>query len=141
MQRLDSANPTVAMSAALSKTVLLVDDVDASRLVSKWFLWNFGYEVDSARTAEEALILFDAKVHDAVITDNSMPGMTGLEMAHIIKLRSPKTPVIMFSGALPEDRSCLDVAIQKPAHLMAIKDALDKLCGGGTQTQRGLSPE
>ena len=109
--------------------------MDASRLMSKWFLSNFGYEVDSARSAEEALLLFNAKVHDAVITDNSMPGMTGIEMAHIIKLRSPATPVIMYSGALPEDRSCLDVAIEKPAHLITLKDALDKLCGGSMRVE------
>jgi CheY-like chemotaxis protein len=116
------------------KTVLLVDDVDASRIMAKWFLSNFGYEVESVRTAEEALALFNPRVHDAVITDNTMPCLTGAEMAHIIKLRSPATPVIMFSGSPPEDRSCLDVVIQKPAHLMTLKDALDTLFGGtGTE--------
>jgi CheY-like chemotaxis protein len=112
------------------KTVLLVDDVDASRIMAKWFLSNFGYEVEPVRTAEEALVLFNPEVHDAVITDNSMPCMTGEEMAHIIKLRSPATPVIMYSGLPPEDRSCLDVVIQKPAHLMMLKDALDTLFSG-----------
>jgi CheY-like chemotaxis protein len=114
-------------SALHVKTVLLVDDGDDSRIAAKWFLAYFGYVVDSASSAEEALSVFDPKIHDAVVTDNSMPGMTGVEMAHIIKLRSPSTPVIMHTGLLPEDRSCLDFVVQKPVHLLEIKEALDKL--------------
>jgi len=62
-----------------------------------------------------------------VITDNSMPGMTEVEMAQIIKLRAPSTPVIMHTGLLPEDRSCQDLVVQKPSHLLEIKEALDKV--------------
>jgi CheY-like chemotaxis protein len=109
------------------RTVLLVDDAYESRLVTKWFLSYFGYVVDSVRTAEEALGIFDPRIHDAVLTDNSMEMMSGLEMAHIIKLRSPSTPVIMHSTLPPEDRSCLDLVVQKPAHVLDIKEALDRL--------------
>jgi CheY-like chemotaxis protein len=108
------------------KTVLLVDDRDDSRITAKWFLSNFGFAVDSARSGEEALALFDPKIHDVVITDNSMDGMSGLEMAHIIKLRSPTTPIIMHTGDLPEDRSCLDLVIQRPTHLLALKEAVEQ---------------
>ena len=110
-------------------TILLVDDNDASRVAIRWFLNNFGFEVASARTAEEALALFDTRTHDLIITGNSMPVMSGSELAHIIKLRSPCTPVIMFSGALPADHSCLDRLIQKPAHLLLLKEAADELLG------------
>lgn len=109
------------------KTILLVDDGDASRVTTKWFLTNFGLAVDSARSAEEALALFDPRVHDLVITDNSMPGMTGVEMAHIIKLRSPPTPVLMYTGSVPEDQSCVDMVIQRPTHLLRLKQAVDAL--------------
>jgi CheY-like chemotaxis protein len=109
------------------KTVLLVDDDDRCRLPTKWFLNNFGYEVDSARNAEEALLLFNPKIHDLIVTDNSMPGMTGAEMAHIIKLRSPSTPVMMYTGRAPADKSCIDVVIQRPVHLLVLKEAVDKL--------------
>ena len=109
------------------QTILLVDDGDSSRITTKWFLSNFGYAVESVRNAGEALALFDPKIHDVVVTDNSMPGMTGVEMAHIIKLRSPSTPVLMYTGLGPEDRSCLDLVIQKPTHLLALKEAVEKL--------------
>lgn len=107
------------------RTILLVDDEHGTRILTKWFLNNFGFMVDPARNAEEALVRFDPRVHDLVITDNSMPGMTGTELAHIIKLRSPSTPVIMFSGNPPHDRSCLDLVLQRPAHLMLLKEGVD----------------
>jgi len=112
------------------KTILLVDDEDESRITTKWFLANFGYVVDSAASAAEALAIFDPKIHDAVITDNTMPGMNGVEMAHIIKLRSPSTPVLMYTGLVPEDVSSVDLVIQRPAHMLALKEGLDKLLGG-----------
>ena len=107
--------------------MLLVDDDVDTRLLTKMFLNNFGYEVDSADSAGEALARFDPSLHDVVITDNSMNGMTGGEMAVIIKLRSPTTPVLMCTGNPPDDRSAIDVVITKPTHLLAIKDAVDKL--------------
>ena len=112
------------------KTILLVDDEDESRIRTKWFLTNFGYVVDSAPSAPEALALFDPKIHDVVITDNSMPGMSGVEMAHVIKLRSPSTPVLMYTGMAPDDLSCVDLVIQSPAHMLALKEGVDKLLAG-----------
>ena len=109
------------------RTVLLVDDNVDTRLLTKMFLNNFGFEVDSASSASEALARFDPGVHDLVLTDNSMPGMTGSEMAHIIKLRSPITPVVMCTGNPPNDVSSVAVVLTKPTHLLAIKDAVDKL--------------
>ena len=109
------------------RTILLVDDRDDCRITTKWFLTNFGYSVDAARSAEEALEVFDPRLHNVVVTDNSMPGMTGSEMAHVIKLRSPATPILMYTGQPPEDRSCLDVVIKRPTHLLTLKEALDGL--------------
>jgi CheY-like chemotaxis protein len=109
------------------RTVLLVDDNVDTRLLTKMFLNNFGYEVDSADSAGEALARFNPTLHDLILTDNSMPGMTGGEMAHVIKLRSPSTPVVMCTGNPPNDCSSIDVVIKKPTYLLAIKDAIDKL--------------
>jgi CheY-like chemotaxis protein len=112
------------------KTILLVDDEDESRITTKWFLTNFGYLVDSVPSAEEALAVFDPKIHDVVVTDNAMPKMNGAEMAHIIKLRSPSTPVLMYTGLVPDELGCVDLVIQKPAHMLALKEGVDKLLAG-----------
>ena len=109
------------------KTILLVDDQDDCRIMTKWVLSNFGYTVESARSAEEGLVLFDPQIHDIVVTDNSMPGMKGGEMAHIIKLRSPTTPVLMYSGQPPPNTSCLDAVLRKPIHLLTLKEEVERL--------------
>ena len=123
------------------KTLLLVDDQDEYRITTKWFLSSFGFVVESTRTAQEALAIFDPKVHDLVLTDNTMPGMSGIEMAHIIKLRSPSTPVLMCSGSLPDDRTSLDLAIEKPVPLLRLKESVDTLLTSSPQATvtNGLS--
>ena len=107
------------------QTILLVEDENVCRLTTRWFLANFGYTVVPARSAEEALALFAPEIHDVVVTDHEMAALSGAEMAHIIKLRSPTTPVIMYTGRPPADRSCLDAVIQKPAHLLTLKAAIE----------------
>jgi DNA-binding NtrC family response regulator len=96
-------------------------------LITKWFLDYVGYVVHAFSNAEDALAQFDPKIHDLVVTDNSMSPMTGAEMAHIIKMRSPGTPVLMYTGAAPQNRSCLDKVVQRPTPLPDLKDAIDKL--------------
>jgi CheY-like chemotaxis protein len=119
--------PLNTPSLPIVKTILLVDDADDCRVTTKWFLANFGYAVDSVRSAEEALALFNPEIHDLVVTDNSMPGMSGAELAHIVKLRSPSTPVLMYTGSPPENAACVDLVVQRPTHLLALKDGVEKL--------------
>jgi len=109
------------------RTLLVVDDNDVARITTKWFMANFGYAVESARSAEEALRIFTPSVHDLVITDNSMPGMTGAQMARLIKEQSPSTPILMYTGNPPDDTACLDDVIQRPTHLLEVKAAVDRL--------------
>jgi CheY-like chemotaxis protein len=109
------------------KTMLLVDDNDDVRVLAKWYFDSLGYIVDTARSAEEALSRFDPRTHDLVLTDNSMLKMTGAEMSHVVKMRSPSTLVIMFTANPPVDRSCIDAMIQKPAGLLDVKEAMDQL--------------
>jgi CheY-like chemotaxis protein len=126
-----SAHVVGGTSPARIKTILLVDDNFDAQLITKWFLGSVGYLVHSFSNAEEALSQFDPRIHDLVITDNSMSRMTGEEMAHIIKMRSPSTPVLMYSGAPPADRSRLDGVVGKPAPLPILKEAIDNLLIAG----------
>jgi CheY-like chemotaxis protein len=119
--------------------LLLVDDSEEFRIVTKWFLESVGYTVELAQNPAEALALFDPKVHRAVITDNSMPGMSGAEMARILKLRSPSTPIIMFTGQAPADLVCIDKVIERPSHVSVLKEAIDTLLAG-SRPAGGLTP-
>jgi CheY-like chemotaxis protein len=112
------------------KTILLVDDADESRAITKLFLGSLGYIVHSQPSAAEALAVFNPSIHDLVVTDNSMPGMTGEELAHVIKMRSPSTPVLMYSGNPPTGASDLDLVVQKPAQMANLKEAIRRLLSG-----------
>ena len=89
--KLKAAHSIKRRPSAPIKTILLVDDNRGTRLMTKWFLDYTGYVVHAFSNAEDALAQFDPKIHDLVITDNSMALMTGAEMAHIIKMRSFKS--------------------------------------------------
>lgn len=115
------------LSSSHLKVIMLVNYDDASRIAIKWFLAYFNFEVHSARTGEEALALFDPTLHDLIITNNSLPGMNGQELAHIIKLRAPKTPVIVFAGELPTNAECLDRVIVKPTQLLLLQETIEAL--------------
>jgi hypothetical protein len=53
--------------------------------------------------------------------------MSGTEMAHVIKMRSPSTPVLMYTGMAPENQSSVDLLIQKPSPILELKAGLEKL--------------
>jgi CheY-like chemotaxis protein len=45
------------------------------------------------------LALLDAKPMDAIITDNRMPAMDGIEMVRLIRARDAKLPIFMLTGS------------------------------------------
>ena len=116
------------------KCVLLVAPEDSTRLAAKWALTDFGYLVDVARSAEEALTIFEPAIHDVVVTADTTPGITGAELAHIVKLRSPRTPVVLLAErAAPPDRACLDAVLEKGGGVWGLTAVLQKLLGGAAK--------
>ena len=110
-------------------TVFLVDEKDQRRIATKWFLSNLGCTVETARSSEEALRAFDPKLHDVVVIGDALNGLSGAELAHIIKLRSAGTPVIMLAPPLPQDQACVDLAFKGPPHLLELGRAVQELAG------------
>ena len=95
----------VAPAAGSGKgTVLLVDDEVLIRMSTADMLAEAGYEVVEASSAEEALKLFDGGAHiDMLVTDHMMSGMTGGELAHLVRDRRPDLPVLIISGYAETD--------------------------------------
>jgi two-component system, NarL family, capsular synthesis sensor histidine kinase RcsC len=84
---------------------LVIDDEPLIRELFVEFLEILGYEADVAVDGYEALARFDPLVHELVITDFLMPGLTGLDVAEAIRARGHATPIVMISGhAEPDDR-------------------------------------
>ncbi len=83
-----------------SERVLLVDDEPMLAAVGHQALQRLGYEVVSRTSPIEALELFKAKPghFDLVITDQTMPGMTGDALARELMSIRPGLPVIICTG-------------------------------------------
>ena len=76
--------------------ILVVDNEPQIRRVMRTTLIGDGFEVDDARTADEALEQMRAAKYDLVLLDINMPGMNGFEACHAIRAVS-ETPIIMLT--------------------------------------------
>ena len=81
-------------SAALR--ILVIDDEPATRDVLPQML--SGHTVETAVGGTEGLERFRERPHDLVISDWSMPGLSGLEVAAEVKRRSATTVVVLMTG-------------------------------------------
>ncbi len=95
-----TAMDPVDESPALGVRVLLADDEPAIREFIAEMLTAGGCSVHACADGRTALELFerDPSAIDVVVTDQSMPGMTGGELARAMLARRPDLPVILCSG-------------------------------------------
>ncbi len=77
--------------------VLVVDDDETIR-DTLYELLSEHYICQTAETAEKAIARLQADTYDVVLTDISMPGLSGLELLGQVRQRFPHTPVIVISG-------------------------------------------
>ena len=78
-------------------SILIVDD-DATIRDNLYELLSEEYQCQTAATAEEALERLAASSYDVVLTDISMPGLSGLELLGLVRQKYPQTPVVVISG-------------------------------------------
>jgi signal transduction histidine kinase/CheY-like chemotaxis protein len=95
---IEAEQPELMMGG--SERILFVDDEKILADVGKRMLQRLGYDAVSRTSPVEALELFKAKLDgfDLVITDQTMPGMTGDELARALMLIRPGLPVIICTG-------------------------------------------
>jgi two-component system, cell cycle response regulator CpdR len=81
-----------------SMRILYVEDNDLVREVTLELLAADGRELIPAGTAEDALAEYHARPCDIVITDVSLPVMSGLDLAKSLLQLNPALPIIIASG-------------------------------------------
>jgi PAS domain S-box-containing protein len=83
-----------------NEKIMVVDDEDAITEIYKTLLENFGYQVNTFDNAVDALETFktDPDQFDLIITDMTMPGLTGDKFALEIFKIKPDFPIILCSG-------------------------------------------
>ncbi|HET7273930.1 MAG TPA: PAS domain S-box protein [Longimicrobiaceae bacterium] len=83
-----------------TETILLVDDENAVRMVTKRHLQRLGYKIVEATNGKDALKTYesDPDAVDLVLSDVMMPQMTGFELATRLRESHPSTPICLMSG-------------------------------------------
>jgi PAS domain S-box-containing protein len=112
--------------------ILLVDDEQSIAIIGCEYLEKLGYRTQVFTSASDALAALksDPSYFDLVITDMTMPEMTGKALAkEIMKLRS-NIPIILCSGyhstmdESSDDTDVIKYYLQKPYNMKALADAV-----------------
>jgi DNA-binding NtrC family response regulator len=112
-------------------TLLIVDD-DTLIRDTLHDLLSPTHECHTADRAEQALSYLEVESYDAVITDVSMPGLTGREILMYVQNQHPTTPVIVISGRPDgsDGKSLMEMGafayITKPFRLDDIEDTVTR---------------
>ena len=92
----DSNTKVSSVGQTSGLNILVVDDESSVSEVLKRMLGN--HDVDSAENGIEAQEMLNRRIYDLVITDWSMPGLSGLDLAHEVKSSSPQTLTALMTG-------------------------------------------
>ena len=82
----------------MKASILVVDDERAICVAIKRLLTARGWEVETAASAEEAIERLGQAVFQLVVTDLSMPGLSGLDLLRWIRTHAPGTEVVMITA-------------------------------------------
>jgi PAS domain S-box-containing protein len=122
-----------APDAAQGERVLVVDDEPYLVELVGHILRDLGYEPVGVDTPAEALVRLSAEPTGfwAVLTDFTMPHMTGLVLARYVREMAPRVPVILATGNLgglaPEELADTRIVtvLRKPYTVAEVEQALD----------------
>lgn len=78
--------------------ILVVDDEPTQLELVGGFLAKRGFEVSLASDGQEALKRFSRESFDLVLTDQKMPGLSGLELIEALRTQNPEVPVIVMTA-------------------------------------------
>jgi two-component system response regulator AtoC len=82
----------------MSRSILVVEDDEILAGNVCTYLARNGWEVESCGSAEEALKLIETSRPEAVVTDQKLPGLCGIEMLQKVREIDPMIKVILMTG-------------------------------------------
>jgi CheY-like chemotaxis protein len=108
------SKPLNTLPVTFAKPLILCIEDEALALgIRKKVLEQDGYNVIGVTKAADALTTLRESPVCAIIADHMLSGTTGMELAKEMKKMKPDVPIILFSGALPEHLTCVDVFVNK----------------------------
>ena len=120
-----------------SLSILYVEDNQELRDTFLEMLEGDGREVVACSNGEEALAAWQARVFDVLVTDISLPGMSGTDLARRILARDPAKWVVLCSGyEYPYGLASLGPNVRslpKPFELEQLEALVDEITHGLNQ--------
>ncbi|MGB3714643.1 MAG: response regulator transcription factor [Candidatus Promineifilaceae bacterium] len=113
-----NAEPTLTTDTG---RILVVDDEANIRAGLRAILTRDGHEVKDAASGEEALPILEVFPCEVAIVDIRMPGMSGVELLHVIRTRRPYVSVVLLTGHGTLETAM--AAIREGAHDYLLKPA------------------
>jgi DNA-binding response OmpR family regulator len=98
--------------------ILVVDDEPCMRQLNTRMLIDAGYQVDVAEDGAAAWDSLQQNSYDLLITDNTMPKVSGVELIGKVRAAGIALPVIMATGALPKEEFTRRPHLQPAATLL-----------------------
>lgn len=123
----------------MPKKIMIIDDEAAMCRILKQILESEGYEVKTSTEGLPALYEIKQDSFNLVITDVTMPNLSGIEILAQVKQFKPELPVIFITGSdvdavLKEALQLgLDGFIEKPFNIQAVLEVIkEKLSAGNS---------
>lgn len=115
-----------------AKRILVVDDDPMVQESISYMLEPDGYVLEMAPSGPAALERYEKARYDLLLTDNRMPGMSGLELGREIRKRDSQQRIILFSGSPPMGPcpEC-NLVILKPFSAGDLRKAVRTVLDGG----------
>jgi DNA-binding response OmpR family regulator len=105
------------MTKTYGKRILMVDSNEDLLNIVRRFLSRHGFIVDTFTDGQDALECFSHNLHDLVLTDIKMPGVTGVIIAAYIRSQKSGVPIIALTGTPFLAQGQFDEVLSKPVEL------------------------
>ena len=118
--------------SAAEVRILLVDDETSVLNSTRDLLLHAGYQVDAFDVPEKALANFRKNVsrYQLILTDNVMPGMSGLELARNIRTLQKNIPIVLITGYLTSETDVSDLVdrkLHKPVSIRELSEMVEEI--------------
>jgi len=118
LQTCEPATSNLQSKASPPQRILVAEDDPFICQLNTKTLLHAGYEVDTAADGAAAWQALNANRYDLLITDNSMPKVSGVELLKQLRAVRMELPSIMATGTLPQHEFDLHPWLQPTATLL-----------------------
>ena len=112
------------------KKIIIIDDDDSTRESISTYLADLGYEIFEASNGVIGLELIKKNLFDLIISDIKMSGISGIELAFILKKLKFTIPIILISALENSEIKIVEKYIhsffQKPLNITELKTTITR---------------